>query len=320
MGILLPVLLICICCWSCGYYFSIGYPIYPEASASPLWNALCKVLPSKELCYLIGLLLMCGGAFLLHNANYALALVRERTLLPMLLYLLFISTNNDLLPFTSTSLGSFCLVLAIYQLMSAYHDPKATRNMFNAAALIAIGSLLWIHILWFIPVLWIGMYNFRCLSIQTFLSSLIGIITVYWILLGISVWFDTPELIDIPFGELGNIHFLDVKEVNMSSWIGIATLVTLTVLSALNIVAHGNEDLLRTRQYLSFLTLLAIFSFALYFLYEQNSEEFLQTTIIPAALLIGHFFAVRRGRWICYLFYFVLALYCSLFILRTWNF
>ena len=51
-----------------------------------------------------------------------------------------------------------------------------------------------------------------------------------------------------------------------------------------------------TRQFLSFLIVMAIWSFGLSFIYEQSSEEFLEMACVPASILIAHFFTVlRRG-------------------------
>lgn len=75
----LYMLCACIFCWIVGYVDSVGYPVYGEVTAPPLWNALCLVLPGKLFTYLIGFLLMAGGAFLVHRVNYALMLIREKT-------------------------------------------------------------------------------------------------------------------------------------------------------------------------------------------------------------------------------------------------
>lgn len=184
----LYMLCACIFCWIVGYVDSVGYPVYGEVTAPPLWNALCLVLPGKLFTYLIGFLLMAGGAFLVHRVNYALMLIREKTLLPFLFYALLTSTNPDFFPLKSTSVGVFCLILALYQLFTSYHDPDATDKAYNASLIISIGSLLWIHILWFLPLFWLGMYNFRTLNIRTFVASLFGILTVYWFVFGWCVW------------------------------------------------------------------------------------------------------------------------------------
>ena len=129
----LYMLCACIFCWIVGYVDSVGYPVYGEVTAPPLWNALCLVLPGKLFTYLIGFLLMAGGAFLVHRVNYALMLIREKTLLPFLFYALLTSTNPDFFPLKSTSVGVFCLILALYQLFTSYHDPDATDKAYNAS-------------------------------------------------------------------------------------------------------------------------------------------------------------------------------------------
>ena len=179
-----PVLLACIACWVVSYLYSVGYPVYGEVSATPLWNTICQTFPGKEFTYIIGLAFMFGGAFLLHRANYVLVLIREKTMLPFLFYVLFISTNPDFFPLKSTSVGVFCLILAIYHLFTTYHDPEAREKAYSAALLIGIGSLLWVHLLWFLPLFWLGMYNFRSLTSRTFIATKLGVATVYWFLLG----------------------------------------------------------------------------------------------------------------------------------------
>ena len=115
----LYMLCACIFCWIVGYVDSVGYPVYGEVTAPPLWNALCLVLPGKLFTYLIGFLLMAGGAFLVHRVNYALMLIREKTLLPFLFYALLTSTNPDFFPLKSTSVGVFCFLPHLRPLVNA---------------------------------------------------------------------------------------------------------------------------------------------------------------------------------------------------------
>lgn len=316
----ISTLLGCIVCWVVSYSASIGYPVYGEVTATPLWNAICQALPGKIFTYAIGILLMFGGAFLLHRANYVLVLIREKTLLPFLFYILFISTNPDFLPLKSTSLGVFCLILAIYQLFTSYHSPAAQSNVYNTTLLIGIGSLLWIHLLWFLPLIWLGMYNFRILNTRTFLASLFGVGTVYWFLFGWCIWFRDFTPFTIPFSTLFKVRFLMTAGIGLLDWIGILSVALLTGASAINIMTHEYEDTLRTRQFLSFLIAMTVWAFGLYFLYEQVSEEFLETACIPASILIAHFFTVMRGRFIFWLFYSTIGLFFIILILRLWNF
>lgn len=277
-------------------------------------------MPGKLFTYLIGVLLMVGGAFMIYRANYALMLIREKTLLPVFFYILLISTNKDFLPLKSTSFGVFFLILAIYYLFISYHNQNCQRYIFNASFVIAIGSLLWVHILWFLPVFWYGMYKFRAITMQTFLASILGILTVYWFVGCYCFWIQNFDMFTIPFDSIFKIRPLSIRGNDWFDWITIGCMAGWVLIASINILTHEYEDNLRTRQFLSFLILLTVFSFGLYFLYEQSSEEFLQIACFPASVLISHFFTVVRNKYIFWLFHVSVVIFIILLLLRVWNF
>lgn len=314
------VSMICIACWIAGYLDSVGFPVYGEVTATPLWNAVCRILPGKGVTYIMGGTLLFGGAFLLHRANYVLGLIREKTLLPFLLFALYTSTNPDFFPLKATSLGVFCLILAIYLLFRSYNDETAVHNVYKMSLIIAVGSLFWVHLLWFIPLLWIGMYNFRTISPRTFAASLLGLLTVYWFVLGWCVWQSDFRPFTVSFAVLFRIDFLSFHSSHLLEWTTILFIVVLTLVSSVNLLKYEHEDSLRSRQYLSFLVLFAVWAFTLSLLYEQASEEFLQIACIPVSILTAHFFTVKRNKYTYWLFHFT-VLYCVSFLfIRLWNF
>ena len=67
-GCLLAVSLVC---WITGYVRSLGFPIYEEVRAMPLWNAVCQHLQDKGMAYLTGAAGMCACAFLIHRELYS---------------------------------------------------------------------------------------------------------------------------------------------------------------------------------------------------------------------------------------------------------
>ncbi|MGM9758762.1 MAG: hypothetical protein ACI30I_01435 [Parabacteroides sp.] len=311
----------CLVCWIKGYVDSVGYPVYGEVMAPPLWNDICRVLPGKFYTYLLGILLMSGGAFLLHRANYTLMLIREKTFLPFLLYILFISSNPDFMPLKSTSVGVFCLVLSIYQLFLSYHDDEAVDHIYNASLILGVGSLLWTPLLLFVPLYWWGMYNFRSMSPRTFMASLLGAGTVYWFLIGWCIWKGDFSAFLAPFSSLVKIHMLSNNDSDPMQNIGAIYLFVITLMAAANIMRHEYEDNLRTRQFLYFLILLTIWTFALYgFYHDPFSEELLELACMPVSILLSHFFTVCKGKAILYLFHFTILFYLLLSFVRLWNF
>ena len=59
----------CVACWTLGYYDSVGFPIYEETGATPLWNLLCHRLTRQDVAYGLGFLLTVGGAFFIRDVS-----------------------------------------------------------------------------------------------------------------------------------------------------------------------------------------------------------------------------------------------------------
>jgi len=209
--------------------------------------------------------------------------------------------------------------VAMYFLFTSYHDQDARSAAYNGSFIIALGSLLWVHILWFIPLFWHGMYRFRALTIRTFLASLMGIFTIYWFLLAWCVWtrdFSTFEV----FPSLFKTQLLSVSYTDWVNWVGIFYVVILTLIAIINIISRDSEDIQRTRQYLYHLILFSLWSFILAFLFEQSADELLQVACIPSSLLIAHFFTLNQSRFTRWLFYFTILLFVSLLSVKLWSF
>lgn len=313
---LFSAVLACILCWLAGYGEGTGFPLLPASRATPLWQFVCRSIPTKEAAYLSGFFLMLGGAFLIHRINYISGLIREKTVFPFLFFILFSSTDPELFPLMPTSLGIFCLVLGMYQLFRSYHDENSLKTSFDWAFLIGAGSLFWIHILWFVPLFWFGMYHLRSLGIRSFLSSVFGLLAVYWVALGWCVWQKDFTVFTQPFSVL--FEFDPVEKI---TWMfaGAGYAMFLTLVASLNILTHEHADNLRTREYLSFLIVFSVAAFLLYFFYDL--PEFLAAASIPSTILISHFFTVTWNKWTEGLFYFTILFFiCILFIRLWWNY
>lgn len=311
-------IVICLVCWATGYYASTGYP-FPEGSGDiSAWSRFLRLFPSRLPAYVTGVLLMAGGGYLLYRLNYALVLIREKTFLPFLLFVLLSSTNPDFLPLRASSVVFFCMLLAVYQLFISYHDTSSTITAFKAALLIAVGSLLWAPVLWFLPLFWIGMYNFRCLAPKTFMGSVLGCAIVYWLVLGWAVWKTDFSVFTVSFDSLFSFDFIHLKE-RWTDWLSLVYTVVLAVIAYINVRTHEHEDSLRSRQFLSFLMLFLIWALILAGIYGNYSGEFIHLANMPVAILHAHFFTTLRNRHTFRLFLFTILFYPVLFFLQVWN-
>jgi hypothetical protein len=313
--------IICLCSWFVGYLFSVGYPIPTKESDTPLWVALCSLLSGKEVVYIAGGLLTMVGAFLLHRANYTLALIKEKTYLPFFLYIFFISANPDFFPLNPASIGIVFIIASLYLLFLSYHDSEARKLAYNTALILSTGSLLWAHILCFFPLFWYGMYLFRTLTLRTFLASLLGLATVYWLLLGWSVWQDDFSFFTALSDKFADVQILTLSSVSILNWVEIIIVGVLNFVATINIIKNSHNENQRTRQYLQFLMILGVWSFSLFFLFEQSANEFLQIACISSAILVTHFFKLMQRRTLTtWTLYIIILIFISILFLRLWSF
>ncbi|MDR1259368.1 MAG: DUF6427 family protein [Tannerellaceae bacterium] len=293
--------------WMIGYKTAADYPVQigGDIAATPIYELIYLAMPGKAVACLIGILLTLAGAFLLHRANYLMIIIREKTVMPFLFYVLFISSNPGGYPLNTTTSGMFCLMLAFYRLLTSYNEIGAIRKAFNIGLFTGLASLLWVHALWFIPLLWWGMYSFKALTLRTLLSSIIGIAVNYWFLLGWCVIqhnFTIFSLIFAPLMEIGPASEITAN-LQPADWINITYIAFLSMIAIINILLHEHDDNLRTRRYLSFLIVFLIVSAGLLVLYNRHPYEFLNAACIPASILSAHFFTVQKGRKTLWLYY-----------------
>lgn len=309
---------VCLGCWFLGYTESAGLPLEPGANATPLWRNFCLLFSDKEiLTYISGCGLLFFTSFLVQRGSYLLLIIKGKTLLPFLFFLLLNSTNAYFSPLQSSSFALLFLMAAIYELFHSYQKLVNVGRIFNIYMYIAIGSLCWVYLLWFVPLFWYGLYKLRLLSIRSFFASLLGLFTTYWFVLAWCALNHDYSFLIIPAKSLANIDLIF-----LSGGIQVEKIILFfVIILALTILVIFKkfENALRTRQYLSFLLIFSIYSFLLILLYEQDIANILSVFYLPTSVLIAHFLS-NKSNYISYLIYYgMLFLLVILFVSCLWN-
>lgn len=267
------VILIAICCWT-----AMGIGTGTPAT---------RLLPSFALCGLMG--------YLLVETNNNFALIRVRASGQTALYLLLAATYPALYSLYNGQAASVCFLLAVMFLFRSYRGEHTSACLFHVFAFASISSLFIPQLTLFVPVLWIGAYNFHSLNVRSFIASLIGWALPYWFLLGYAYASDRMELFLTPFKTLTDftpIGFLsDISQIATFAYVSI-----LFAVGAIHAIVSGNEDKLSTRSYLRFLVLLGVCCGALIGLQPALYNQLLPLLWICASIVGGRLFILSRGR------------------------
>ncbi len=230
------------------------------------------------------------------NNYYALIRIYSRmvscSFLVMTTMSLFLFRSLDVAAVQLTMIGFLLLILRSYQ------DPRASGWTFYAFLSLGIGSVVFPQMLLFVPLLWILMaVCVISFSPRTFMSSLLGLLTPYWLVL---VWL----LYEGNVSWLG-AHFLsvvrfttpfDLSGIGIHQWLTFAFVLVAALTGAIHFILYSYQDRIRIRLIYEMFMTIDGFCFLLALVQPQFFDCLMGMAIVLTAPLIGHFLALTHSR------------------------
>lgn len=230
------------------------------------------------------------------NNFYALIRIYSR----MVSCSFLIMTTMSLFLFRSLEVAAVQITFISFLLfiLRAYQDQTATGWTFYAFTALGIASVVFPHILLFVPVLWILMaVNVQCFSPKTFFSSILGIIIPYWfvaaclIYTGNISWLSDHFLSIVQFGKP-----FDFSSIGLHQWLTFAFVVFTGALGTIQFIAYSYQDRIRIRMIYEMFIILDILCLAFAVIQPQHFNNLLGIAIVLTSPLIGHWLALSQSK------------------------
>lgn len=311
-------ILVCLLCWVTGFYYSLGFPVTNNDVMLPFWDSFTLAIP-RSLVYILGLLLGLLIAFIIQRISDIEMFFRERTRLVFLFLFLFLNTNAELLLFSKTTMVLLCLAFMFNELFNAYQWPEATGKIFNVGVLVGVAGLFLPQVLWLLPLIWIGMYQFHALSYRCFLASLTGVLVIFWFVLGWCVWSHDFSMFTSFFSSLMDFELFSAFRSFRYYHASFIVIVILFFTAFFHIKVDAINNRVRVRQMLSFLLNISIWLMVLMCLY-RDTDSLVAIFFLPVSVLVAYFVEGMRNRIRFLLYYFVLTVSVFSFISQLWIF
>ena len=212
--------------------------------------------------------------------------------------------------------------IAFYSILfHTYQSRRSTGWVFFAFCCISIGSLFWVHELYFVPVLWIILgTNLMAFSCRSFLASILGLLMPYWFAAGYEFYLgDITPLAD-HFRQLG--EFLPVlpfyEHETPLRFITITFVTVLGITGTIHFLRNSFKDKIRTRMLYEIFITLFLCTLAFLILQPQHEAYLLLLLIINVSLLISHFIALTHTKITNIAFFVIVAATLGLTFLNLW--
>lgn len=154
------------------------FPYYFDSIKMPFYAFISKWLQnnyllSKGLTFLIMIL----SAFYLLQINSKHIVIKQRTYLPALFYILFTSSIISLQRINPAIFSALIFVFVFDHILSIYHKENALDDIFKAGFYLALASLFYApSILYFIALLF-SIMTIRSFNIREWFAAFFGVIT-----------------------------------------------------------------------------------------------------------------------------------------------
>jgi len=195
-----------------------------------------------------------------------------------------------MLSLNSGTVVALVVLCCIYLMFSCYDAPGLVKRVFLTFMLLSLGATVQYCFVLFIPVFWLICAQMRIFTVRTFLASLLGIITVWWLLFGFGLI--TPGDVHIPVVtgisgalDLGTTIYLLI----VAGWTAFLLVASLG-LNVLKTIAYNA----RARAYNGALTVVALVTVVAMTFDYNNLPAYLPLLNVCAAYQITHYFVRHR--------------------------
>ena len=251
------------------------------------------------------------------------ALLRIRSRMVSSTFIVLSCASCFLFPQMTGGVAQLCMVAAFLMLFQTYQTSRSMGRIFYAFAAIGLGSLAFVQMLWYVPVLWLLMATqLQSMNWRTWLASMLGLAMPYWFAL---VWFLLPFNLSADWtADLSPLadHFALLADISRPSiptppyLLGsILALVLTLVLGAIGIThfwQYSFEDKIRIRLLYGFFTAMTAFTVFLILVQPQHFDVLMRLLTLCACPLIAHVLTFTSSRLSNILFFVALGLALAL--------
>ena len=273
----------------------------PADGGYVLLQLFCGTVGAALVIAVVDVLFVGWSCFLLMRLNNKYALMQQRTLLPVILLLLFDCCNPAIVGTINSGLLLTPVYLSVIYLLYDTYQNENCRAAYDMGLLLAVGYLVEPPFLLLSLPFCFGFIYMRSSSWRMFAALGLGVLTVIWLVFCIGLTDDCRLFAS--FVESGDLrYFLPITVIGILCGVG----------GTYFIKRHK----IQIWRYNRFTLLLTIFLLVLSLLDMAGLDAYLPLLNATMALSVSNFALHTRSRAVPYLFYVLIGVY---FVLYAWS-
>lgn len=249
------------------------------------------------------------AALLMVELNNINALIRIYSRMVSCSFLVMSCMLCFLFPSTSGAITAPLVIGSMVSLFVGYQDKQEAKPSYYAFLLLGLASLTFVHILFFVPLIWLLMaFLLQCFSWRTWVASILGLLTPYWFGSCWWAWQQDFTFVFDHFMALGDFaRPLDFSLLTVSQIVSLAVVMLFAVIGIVHYIRKYHDDKIRIRLIYGIFIWTDLAAALFLVLQPQHYDYLMRMMVINTAPLMGHFLALTRTRWTNMSFYAIVA-------------
>jgi hypothetical protein len=263
--------------------------------------------------YAMAVWLLCGGlthhwwwqllcisitTYLMVELNNINALIRIFSRMVSSTFLTLLCSACFVFPALPEIVMLTCMTAFILLLFLTYQDKEAAGLTYYAFLFLGVGSIAYIHVLFFLPLIWLLMMTHTMsLSWRTWMASLLGLLTPYWFYIpwiiyqrdysAITNHFMALTVFEEPFNLYG---------ITDSQKATLGLVILLAIIGTTHYIRKSYLDKIRIRMFYGFFIFMDLAALLFLLLQPQHFNAMLLLMIVNTSPLVAHFVALSSTR------------------------
>lgn len=196
------------------------------------------------------------------------------------------------------SIAGLAFLLALFVLLFSYQDKLSMGKTFYTFALLSAGSIFDVHLLYYVPLIWMAMaFYLQTMSWRNFCASIIGVATPYWFAAAVLLYVGNPMAIVAHLSQLFEITIPpDFGAISLGAVCSIGWIAVLVIIGTVHFVRNSYMDSIRIRMIFYTFIFLSILTMAFIVLVPTSLDLFARVAVVVASPLIAHFLSLTHTR------------------------
>jgi len=284
--------------------------IYSPVNA-PLYDIVKWFLDDNPIFKIIlSFLLLIGQSILFKMLLSSNDLSPKNSILPSFLYVLLMSSFAGFQSIHPLLFANFFLIAALQIILTTYSKPDGYEQVFNATFFVALGSMFYFPVVFFIFFIWLVFLVFSLLKWREWIISLLGFITPYLFLFSyyfLSNTFENKITSYLVFFKKVDFH---IPHLSISNFIFLGVLALFFIFSFFSLSSRLSEKSIFYRKKVIVLIMFFIIAFLSLFFAKDFFVFHLCLLFIPFSFLFSKYILQVKK--------FIISEILYLIILGTW--